>query len=95
MEDPLPMYAPRDDAFEEERMTMLEEGDAMRVSPTWPSSTSATAMTQTLCDMADMWTPTTQKLCDVTDMWTLMTPDQRAGFNADTFRNVGLDCIKF
>ena len=32
MEDPLPMYAPRDDAFEEGRMAMLEEGNkkAMR-----------------------------------------------------------------
>ena len=27
VEDPRPMYAPRDDAFEEERMAMLEEGN--------------------------------------------------------------------
>ena len=32
VEDLLPMYAPRDDTFEEERMAMLEEGNkkAMR-----------------------------------------------------------------
>ena len=32
VEDPLLMYAPRDDAFEEKRMAMLEEGNekAMR-----------------------------------------------------------------
>ena len=27
VEDPFPMYAPRDDAFKEERMAMLEEGN--------------------------------------------------------------------
>ena len=44
-------------------------------------STSATATTQTLSDVADMWTP--------------MTPDQRTGQNADTLRNVGLERRKF
>ena len=33
------------------------------VSLTWPSSTSATAMTQTLCDVANMWTLTMPDQC--------------------------------
>ena len=40
-------------------------------------------------------TATTQTLCEVADMWTLTTPDQRAGQNADTLRNVGLERRKF
>ena len=53
----------------------------MRVSPMWPSFTSATATTQKLCDVADMWTPTML--------------DQRACYNADIFQNIGLDWRKF